>query len=105
MKKIKTTTKTTQWDVLDYLDNEQSIAAYLSAAISENDLSTLVSAIGDVVKARGVNEMAKKMNVGREMLYKNFSGKAKPNFETIYKALDVLGVKMHIVPKTAGVEP
>ena len=92
--------KITEWNVLDYLDNEKSIAAYLSAAIAENDLSHLIIAIGDVVRARGVNEMAKKMKVGRESLYKSFSGKAKPNFETVYKALDALGVRMNVIPKS-----
>ena len=95
---MKKKIKTTKWDVLDYLDSEESIAYYLSAAIDENDPKALLMAIGDVVRARGVNEMAKKMKVGRESLYKSFSGKAKPNFETVYKALNTLGVKMNIVP-------
>ncbi|MDR2337714.1 MAG: putative addiction module antidote protein [Deltaproteobacteria bacterium] len=96
MKKLKTT----KWDILDYLDNEKAIAAYLSAAIAENNLPTFITAIGDVVRARGVNDMAKKMKVGRESLYKSFSGKTKPNFETVIKALDILGVKINVLPKT-----
>jgi probable addiction module antidote protein len=95
----KTKLKTTRWDVLDYLKDEDSIAAYLEAALEENDPQMLVVAIGDVAKARGINAMAKKMNVGRESLYKSFSGKTKPNFETVYRALDSFGLKISLAKK------
>ena len=29
--------KITRWDILDYLDNEESIAAYLQVVIEENN--------------------------------------------------------------------
>ena len=94
--------KITQWDVLDYLDNEKSIAAYLQVALDENNPAGLVSAIGDVVRAHGVNRMAKEMGVSREGLYKSFSGVRKPNIETVFNALDKLGMRITIQPKTAA---
>jgi probable addiction module antidote protein len=99
MKKLKTI----EWNVLDYLDNEKSIAAYLQAAVVENDAATLVSAIGDVARARGINEMAKKMGVNRESLYKSFSGQTKPQFDTIYNAIDKLGLEILFRPKGGSV--
>ncbi|MCL2320010.1 MAG: putative addiction module antidote protein [Treponema sp.] len=92
--------KITRWNVLDYLDNEKSIAAYLQVAIEDNNLSGLIMAIGDVVRARGVNKMAEEMGVSREGLYKSFSGARKPNIETVFNALDKLGLKIVIQPKT-----
>jgi probable addiction module antidote protein len=91
--------KITQWDILDYLDNEKSIAAYLQVAIDENNPTGLICAIGDVIRARGVNNMAKEMGVSREGLYKSFSGKRKPNIETIFNVLDKLGMRIMIKPK------
>ena len=91
--------KITRWDILDYLDNEKSIAAYLQVALEENNPSGFISAIGDVVRARGVNKMAKEMSVSREGLYKSFSGNRKPNIETVLNALDTLGMKIVIQPK------
>jgi probable addiction module antidote protein len=91
--------KITRWNVLDYLDNEKSIAAYLQVALEENNPSGLISAIGDVVRARGVNNMAKEMGVSREGLYKSFSGARKPNIETVFNALDKLGLQIIIQPK------
>ena len=92
--------KITRWDILDYLDNEKSVAAYLQVALEENNPSGFISAIGDVVRARGVNKMAKDMGVSREGLYKSFSGSRKPNIETVLNALDTLGMKIVIQPKS-----
>ena len=93
--------KITRWDILDYLDNEESIAAYLQVALEENNPAGLVCAIGDVVRARGVNRMAEEMGVSREGLYKSFSGERKPNIETVFNALDKLGMRIIIKPKSA----
>jgi probable addiction module antidote protein len=93
--------KITRWDILDYLDNEKSIAAYLQVALEENNPSGFISAIGDVVRARGVNKMAKDMGVSREGLYKSFSGSRKPNIETVLNALDTLGMQIVIQPKAS----
>jgi DNA-binding phage protein len=43
--------------------------------------------------------MAKEMGVSREGLYKSFSGNRKPNIETIFSALDKLGMRITITPK------
>ena len=90
--------KVKEWNVLDYLETEEDIAEFLEAALEENDVEYFIKAIGTVAKARGINEMALKMGVNRESLYKSFNGKSKPRFETIMKALDALGLKMNIVP-------
>jgi probable addiction module antidote protein len=92
--------KLTDWNVLDHLDSEESIAAYLQAAVAEKDPGLLIAAIGDVARARGINKMAADMGVNRESLYKSISGKTKPQFETIYNAIDKLGLEIQFVPKT-----
>ena len=67
--------KVSDWNVLDYLDNEEAIAAYLQAAVAENDPQSLILAIGDIARARGINKMAADMGVNRESLYKSLNGK------------------------------
>lgn len=39
------------------------------------------------------------MGVTREGLYKSFSGKTKPKFETIYKTINNLGFRMNLAKK------
>lgn len=91
--------KIKEWNILDYLDNEEAIAAYIQAAAAENDPAAIVSAIGDVARARGINKMAQDMGVNRESLYKSLSGKSRPGFDTIYNAIDKLGIEIKFVPK------
>ena len=55
--------------------------------------------ISNVLKFEGYAKIAKKIGVTREGLYKSFSGKSKPRFETIYKTIDSLGLKFDIVLK------
>lgn len=88
--------KLSKWDVVDYLDSDEAIAAYLEAAAEENDPEFMVHVINDIARARGINELAKKMGVTREGLYKSLNGNTKPRFETICKALNALGFQITI---------
>lgn len=92
------TNKISKFDVSDYLDSEEAIAEYLNSIIDENDQSLLLSAIGDVAKARGMKQIAEDSGLGRESLYKALVPGAKPRFETIFKVLQVLGVKINLKP-------
>ena len=89
----------TRWNILDYLQTEEDISGYLDAALEEGDVAYFLKALGDAAKARGINEMAKKMGVNRESLYKSFAENKKPYFETVSKALDALGLEFHISRK------
>ncbi len=88
--------KVTDFDVSEYLDNEELIAEYLTAALEDENPDVFLSAVGHVAKARGMSEIAKKSGLGRESLYKAFSPGAKPRYETVQKVLQTLGVKVHI---------
>lgn len=86
--------KVSDFDVSEYLDDEKSIAAYLSAVVEENDTKLLLAAIGDIAKARGMAKIASDSGLGRESLYKALNPEAKPRFDTILKVLISLGVKI-----------
>lgn len=92
-------TKVTAFDVSEYLKDEASIAAYLSAIMEEGDPRLLLSAIGDIAKARGMSRIASESGLGRESLYKALNSEAKPRFDTILKVLNALGVNIVFNPK------
>ena len=95
-------TKVSKMDVSEYLNNEEMIAEYLSAIMEEGDQNLLLSAIGDIAKARGMKAIAEQSGLGRESLYKAFAPGAKPRFETIIKVLNALGVSLQVKsPKIA----
>ncbi len=56
--------KISNFDVSEYLNDEESIAEYLSAIIEENDPKLLLSAIGDIAKARGMSKIAEDSGLG-----------------------------------------
>lgn len=92
-------TKVGDFDFSEYLSDEESIAEYLTAIIEENDTKMLLSAIGDIAKAQGMNKIASESGLGRESLYKALNANAKPRFETILKVTEALGVSMCFSPK------
>ncbi|HXP89988.1 MAG TPA: addiction module antidote protein [Fibrobacteria bacterium] len=88
----------TTFDVSEYLDSEEMIAAYLSSVIEDNDWDLLVQAIGHVAKARGMSKIAQDSGLGRESLYKSFSANSQPRFETVMKVLGAMHIKIHLTP-------
>ncbi len=54
------------FDAADYLDNDEVIAEYLSAAVEDPDPNVFLAALGDVAKARGMAQIAEDAGLGRE---------------------------------------
>lgn len=88
-------TNFTAFDVADYLDNEETIAAYLTAALEDPDTDAFLVAVKAVARARGMTQLAKDSGLGRESLYKALSPGAKPRYETVMKVVRALGVNLH----------
>jgi probable addiction module antidote protein len=86
------------FDVADYLDSEEVIAEYLTAAAENINPAIFIAALGDVAKARGMAQIAKETGLGRESLYKALSAGAHPRFETVNAVLKALGVKLTFTP-------
>ena len=85
------------FDASDYLDNEETIAEYLSVALDNPDPDAFLDAVRDVAKAQGISTVAQNAGLGRESLYKALKPGAKPRFETIHRLLTALDVKIEIV--------
>ncbi len=86
------------WEVTEHLETEEQMAAYLEAALEENDPSIIAAALGDIAKAKGMTQIARQTGLGRESLYKALSPGGNPEFSTILKVIHVLGLKLHAVP-------
>ncbi len=91
--------KVKEFCVSDYLDSEDAIASYLTAALAEGDPEFFQRALGDVAKARGgMAQVAQQAGVGRESLYKSLSAEGNPRFGTVVDVLSALGFKLEVVP-------
>jgi probable addiction module antidote protein len=85
------------FDPADYLDNDEVIAEYLSAAVEDQNPDVFLAALGDVAKALGMATIAKDAGLGRESLYKALEAGAHPRYETVTAVLRALGVRFAVV--------
>ena len=94
-------TKLYDWDVTDALKTPEARAAYIEAAIEENDPDFLTVALGDVAKAEGMTKVARKAKVARENLYRAFSPGGNPTMATVMRVLNALGLRICVSPAMA----
>jgi len=94
--------KTAAFDVADYLDTDEIIAEYLSAALEDPNPDVFLMAVADVAKAKGVGRIAGATGLGRESLYKASAPGAKLRYDTVLKVLRALGMQLHAAPAAAG---
>lgn len=85
-----------KFDAADYLNSEELIAEYLTAALEDENPDVFLAAIADVAKARGISAIAQSTGLGRESLYKALSPGAKPRYDTVLKVLHSLGVRLTV---------
>lgn len=85
-----------EFDTSKFLDSDELIAEYLTAALEEDDPNVFLAAIGHVAKAKGMAAIARDADMGRESLYKAFAPGAKPRYDTVLKVLRSLGVKLNV---------
>jgi probable addiction module antidote protein len=90
--------KTIPWDAAQHLETEADMAMYLEVALEEGDPALITAALGDIARAKGMTQIARDTGLGRESLYKALSPEGNPEFATILKVVNALGIKLHAVP-------
>ena len=87
-----------EFDAAPYLDNEASVAAYLTDILEANDPALLAAALGEIARARGMTEIARTAGITREALYKALRPDSAPRFDTISRVCAALGVRLIAQP-------
>ena len=90
--------KFSPFDAADYLDDEETISEYITAALEDSNPDVFLTAVRDVARARGMAQLAKDAGLGRESLYKALTPGAKPRYDTMLKLLHALGLKLSASP-------
>ena len=86
------------YDVTEYLETEEDMAAYLNAALEEGDPALLSAALGDIARAKGMTQLARETGITRDGLYKALSPTGNPSFATVEKVVSALGMKVQVAP-------
>ncbi len=84
----------------EYLKDEKFAAEFLSQALEEEDFSTFLLSLKDVIRVHGnIKSIAKKCDMSRSTLYNILSEKANPEMKTILTLLHVLGYELKVSKK------
>jgi len=94
--------RTKRWDAAAHLEGEADQAAYLEAALEDGNPGVITAALGDIARAKGMTEVARKAGLGRESLYKALSQQGNPEFATVLRVVGALGLKLHAGPAGNG---
>ena len=91
-----------KFEITDYLDSNEMIAAYLNVVLEEGSNAEILTAIGHIAKAVGMTKIAEQTGLSRPSLYKALSDGAKPQFATIMKVLKAVGGQIRVDPIPAS---
>jgi probable addiction module antidote protein len=90
-----------EYDVVNYFGDRTDMAGYLDALLIEgpDDAEIFAHGLGDVSRAIGMTEVARKTGLGRESLYKSLHEDGNPSFATILKVLSAFGMQFRVVAR------
>lgn len=87
-------------DISELLVDDEVIASFLKEILKDDDDEMFYAALGHIAKAKGMTAIAEKAGLNRENLYKAFSGKKDPQFSTVHKLINAIGLEFDF--KIAG---
>jgi probable addiction module antidote protein len=88
--------QTKPWDVAEHLETKEDLAAYLEAALEDGNPQLIAAALGDIARSKGMTQIARETGLGRESLYKALSPEGNPEFSTILRVFQALGLRLHV---------
>lgn len=94
--------------LLEDLKDPTFAAGYLTESIAgldlddEDTINLFFSALNDVLKAHGIENVAEKGGIKRDRIYKMLREHKNPTFATIMKVLGAVGMSMSFVPATTA---
>ena len=92
VQRTKVTTK--PWDPAEHIRDDEDAAVYLDVALIEGDYQDVAWALGVVSRAKGMAAVAEAAGLGRESLYKALSPNGNPEFATVLKVVQALGLRL-----------
>lgn len=83
--------------LLKELQKPKEAAAYLNAALNEEDPHVFLLALRDIAEAKGgMGWLADQSDLNRENLYRTLSLKGNPRFFNLLAVLDAIGLELTV---------
>jgi probable addiction module antidote protein len=89
-------TKNYRDSLLESLQDPAEAAAYLDAALDDEDSRVFLLALRDVAEARGISRVAAEADLNRESLYRMLSEEGNPRLSSLDALLHALGLRLAI---------
>jgi len=90
--------------LLKQLQKPKEAAAYLNAALEDEDPHVFLLALRDIAEAKGgMSWLAEESDLNRENLYRILSLKGNPSFFNLLTVLDAVGLQFSIHARTKRV--
>ena len=83
----------------------QAAADLINQAFKKSDVAEICHAIGAATRLYNISDLAQKSGLARPSLHRSFAGPIKPNFATILKVLDAMGLRLHVTVACARARP
>ena len=85
----------TAFDATRYLRTDKAVVQFVDAALETGEPAVLVRALGEVTRAKGVAEVARRCGIGREKLARELRPASRPRLETIMRIACAVGIRLH----------
>jgi probable addiction module antidote protein len=95
---MTTSEKYKVFDAADYLENLDDVAVFLEVALEDSaeDPSAVPQALGIIARSQNMSELARRVGMSRDGLYKALSADGNPTWSTILKVTNALGLRFEL---------
>ena len=87
-----------RFDAADYLRDLDDVAMFLEVALEDSaeDPSAVPHALGIIARSQNMSELARRVGMSRDGLYKALSEDGNPTWSTILKVTNALGLRFEL---------
>ncbi|SDG16489.1 probable addiction module antidote protein [Celeribacter baekdonensis] len=88
------TIETTTFDAAKHLGDPEAQAIFLRDALETGDTGYIAHALGVIVRAKGMTQIARDAGLSREALYKALSPTGNPTLSTLIGVTKALNIRL-----------
>ncbi len=85
-----------KFNVLEFLDSDETAVAYLNAALAEKDPGYFTKALGNVARAMGISKESEASAAGWESPHRTLSDEDDPRITVLFEVLETLNARLVI---------
>jgi probable addiction module antidote protein len=81
------------------VDLSENVEDRINKALQSSDMIAVCEAIGDALRRHTISDIAKRAGLRRTSIYRAFGGQQSPNFSTVLRVLDAMGLQLKVAQR------